>query len=210
MLLAPRHWQRAPAHACHSVFKGRLMVGGGVRGDRQGVRRLTSRANRRNVDLWDVGFRGSCLKHGITINAVKSNKVPPNMVFKIKTKERVTAGQRGFLPNMLAGVKGQPPPPVYSCVGQLKGPTWSPSCRSGSDRLALETVVGQWPPPPNPPQPPQSQHPSSTPLLTPHAAFAGQGTKTLVWVGDNNPRRELWNPLQASVWLFTRTGATQT
>lgn len=96
----------------------------------------------------------------------KSNKVPPNVVFKIKTKERVTAGQRGFLPYMLAGVKGQPPPLVYSCVGQLKGPTWSPSCPSGSDRLALETVVGGWPPPPQPP--PQSQHPSVTQLLTSH------------------------------------------
>lgn len=37
--------------------------------------------------------------------------------FQTKTKERVMAGRGGSLPNMLAGVKGQPPPLVYSCVG---------------------------------------------------------------------------------------------
>lgn len=122
----------------------------------------------------------------------KSNKVPPNLVFKIKTKERVTAGQRGFLPYMLAGVKGQPPPLVYSCVGQLKGPTWSPSCPSGSDRLALETVVGEWPPPPQPPPSLSTHllHSSSlliSSVLSLLAAFAcrdaGRGTKTDTCLG---------------------------
>lgn len=62
--------------------------GGGEGADRQGVGRFTSRADGRNVDLWDVGFRGLCLKHGVRTNAVKSNNVPPNMVVRGKSDSR--------------------------------------------------------------------------------------------------------------------------